>query len=97
MVTASLNFMNPFIVPNVDSLHCTSSGEPVSEEITEDLLTVDTLGTNAYMYFVQKRLVQKTCSIQSPLKRMKLKTFPSSAVTISVTSSTKKTKELVTE
>lgn len=97
MMTAFQNFMNPFNIPNVDHLYCISSGRPVSQEITKDLLTVDTHGTNAYKTFVQERLVQKTVSIHSPIKRMKLKTFASSAVTTYVTNSSKKRKEVIAE
>ncbi len=84
--------MSPFSVPDVDSLYCISSARPVSEEITKDLLTVDT----KYLQ-VQERLVQKTASINSLIKTLKLKTFASSAVKTSVTSSSKNRKNLVAE
>ena len=97
MIAAFQNFMSPFSVPNVDNLYYISSRRPVSEEIAKDLLTVDTHGINAYKPFVHERLVQKTTSIHSLIKRMKLKTFTSSAMTKSVTRSSKKMKELAAE
>ena len=69
MMTAFQNFMSPFSVPYVDNLYCISSGRPVSEGIVNDLLTVDTHGINSYKSFVQERLVQKTASIRSPIKK----------------------------
>jgi len=97
MIIAFQNFINPFEVPNVHKLYCISSGRPVSDEIAIDLLSVDKQGTNAYNSFVQERLVQKKVSFHAPIKRLKLKTFASMAVKTAVTSSAKKTKELVAE
>ena len=97
MMDAFQNFMNPFSVPDGDHLYCLSSGRAVSDEIANDLLTVDTLGSNAYKAFVHDRLVLKTVSIHSPIKRLKLKSFKSSAVKTPLTSSSKKKKELVAE
>ena len=97
MISAFQNFTNPFSILDHDNLYCISSGRPISEEIAQDLLAVDSKGKAAYQSFVQERLVEKTTSVHSPIKRLKLKTFTSLAVRKPVTSSCKKKKELVAE
>lgn len=66
-------------------------------DTAKDLLSVDDHGIKAYTEFVQERLVKKSTSFHAPIKRLKLKTFASSALSKTVTSSKRKTKELVAE
>ena len=96
-MSAFENFMNPFSVPDKDHLYCISSGRRVPADAASDLLDVNTHGQTAYRDFVQERLVQRTTSFHAPIKRLKLKTFASIAVSREVSSTKRKTKELVAE
>jgi hypothetical protein len=64
-----------------DKLFCVSSGVPVSDEIANDLLSIDQIGEAAYREFIQARFVDKTVLFHDPIKRIKTKTFSDSAVT----------------
>ena len=67
-------FINPFTVENKDALYCLSSGIQAPLDVVQDLLRADDVGQQAFKEFVHTRLVEKTLSFHSPIKRHNLKT-----------------------
>ncbi|KAK3107392.1 hypothetical protein FSP39_013623 [Pinctada imbricata] len=90
-------FLNPFCVDDKESLYCLSSGVPAPKEVTDDLLRAHSKGAELMNEFISSRLVEKQVSFHAPIKRVKLKTFDSIAVTKKVKSSQNKTIELKAE
>ncbi len=97
VVDAIGNFIDPFAVPDKDSLYCISSGAPVSKSVENDLLTAGDTGKQAFGRFVQERFVERSASFHAPIKRQKLKTFATLAKSVTLTSPQRKSKELVAE
>ena len=75
------HFLNPFAIETHDKLFCVSSGVPVSEEIANDLLSIDKIGETAYREFIQKRFVEKSVPFHDAITRIKPKSFSDNAVT----------------
>ena len=80
-------FINPFEIDEKESLICLCSGVKASEDVSEDLLSVDYKGREECNAFVQKdivdanflsdleQFVDKEQSFHKPIKKTSLKTF----------------------
>ena len=92
------SFTNPFgTEQNCNELYCLSSGVPVKEEVANDLLNVMKKGKLCFDEFVEDRLVDRTVSFHSPIKRNKLKTFAASEVKKTIKSSQNKMTQIRAE
>ena len=91
---AICDFNNPFSIPDKNVLYCLSSGAPASSEVEVDLLNTDTKGKAAMQKFVHERLDKKSVKFHDPLPKMDVKNLASMAITNTITSSDKKTKEI---
>ncbi len=80
-MNAVLSFLNPFTVADHDKLYCISSGVPASASIEKDIMAAESLGKQAKESFIAERLETKE-HFFDPVKKLKLKTFQSSAKTV---------------
>lgn len=67
------------------------TGAPAPRDTEDDLLKAQMEGAEAHDTFVQDRLVDKTKSFHSPIKKMKLKTFTNLANAAKITNKSQKT------
>ena len=70
------SFLNPFNIDDSNTMYCISSGSPVPEDITQNILNAETLGGRAKETFIKDRLEKKD-NFYEPVKRMNLMTMGS--------------------
>jgi hypothetical protein len=92
LVNAFKNFMNPFDLPDFASsqLVCLSSGMPATSVVTEDMLKYISAGEAARNTFIQERILSTTVKFQETLKKQRLHTFQSMAISKIVTTAKNK-------
>lgn len=90
-VRAFSAYINPF---EMDSEHliCLSSGIKISDDIANDLLTVNDHGKKLFEDFVNTRIENKTVEFKNPLPKSGLKTFESATNVVAVKSKSKEMK-----
>ncbi|CAI9731614.1 Hypothetical predicted protein [Octopus vulgaris] len=70
------SWVNPYETKNTtDSLINIASGVKASDDITEDILSAEEKGANAFSSFVQERLCSSQTDLYPPLAKTSLKTF----------------------
>jgi hypothetical protein len=92
LVNAFKNFMNPFDLPDfaLSQLVCLSSGMPATSVVTEDMLKYISAGEAARNTFIQERILSTTVKFQDTLKKQRLHTFQSMAISKIVTTAKNK-------
>ena len=91
------NFINPFTIEDKDTLYCLSSGAPVPSNVENDILMSDEIGKKAHKQFVQDRLIKKSISFHTPVKKQNLKSFANQAKTSLVHGKARKNIEITVE
>ena len=91
------NFSSPFDTDERKALFCLSSGKPAPPEVMEDLLECEQRGISAFNNFVQQRLMEKSVSFHSPMKKLSLKTFSYTHVKTKVQSTKNKTVQIAAQ
>ena len=91
------NFSSPFDTDERKALFCLSSGKPAPPEVMEDLLECEQRGISAFNNFVQQRLMEKSVSFHSPMKKLSLKTFSYTHVKTKVQSTKIKTVQIAAQ
>ena len=69
------NCSSPFDTDERKALFCLSSGKPAPPEVMEDLLECEQRGISAFNNFVQQRLMEKSVSFHSPMKKTVIEDF----------------------
>ena len=70
------SWVNPYETRNTtDSLIYIASGVKDSDDITEDILSAEKKGVDAFTSFVQERLCSSQANLYAPLAKTALKTF----------------------
>ena len=91
------NCSSPFDTDERKALFCLSSGKPAPPEVMEDLLECEQRGISAFNNFVQQRLMEKSVSFHSPMKKLSLKTFSYTHVKTKVQSTKNKTVQIAAQ
>ena len=91
------NCSSPFDTDERKALFCLSSGKPAPPEVMEDFLECEQRGISAFNNFVQQRLMEKSVSFHSPMKKLSLKTFSYTHVKTKVQSTKNKTVQIAAQ
>lgn len=70
------DYINPFgLTVDKEKLVCLSSGVPLIDEVTNDILSLHETGKKQHQTFVDERLKEKSVTFHTPIKRNPVKTF----------------------
>ena len=89
VVHAFESFTNLFDIVGYDKLIPLSLGVEATEDVTEDIMSIEKGDEVLFKNFIQTRLVEKSVSFHAPIKRNKTKTFAHLQSTVKVKTSKK--------